>query len=259
MEVKIDIKMEKRNKTFALGDAHGNYKALLQCIERSNIDRLNDTLIVLGDVVDGYPYVKEVVEELLTFKKLIPIRGNHDQWFMNWAKDKLPNEAWTNQGGMATLESYNYDEKLIARHMEEYFNKSVYYYLDDKKNLFVHGGINWHETLEENDLDNMTWDRHAYQVAVGWENFALAHPDRKKNYFKDYNKVFVGHTTTQYKIGWNYKPSTLPVFATNLINLDTGAGFSGKLTLMNIDTEEYFQSDLVTELYPKEFNKRRNG
>jgi len=62
--------------------------------------------------------------------------------------------------------------------------------------------------------------------------------------------VFVGHTTTQKPY-----PDMKPVHASNVWNLDQGAGWSGKLTLMNIDTKEYFQSDLVTELYPDELGR----
>jgi serine/threonine protein phosphatase 1 len=43
-----------KGKTYAIGDIHGSNKALLQCIERSDIDKEKDTLIVLGDVVDGW-------------------------------------------------------------------------------------------------------------------------------------------------------------------------------------------------------------
>jgi serine/threonine protein phosphatase 1 len=32
--------------------------------------------------------------------------------------------------------------------------------------------------------------------------------------------------------------------------MDTGAGWSGKLSMMNIDTKEIFMSDPVPELYP---------
>ena len=39
------------------GDIHGAHLALLQCLERSNFDFENDTLILIGDVVDGWPYV----------------------------------------------------------------------------------------------------------------------------------------------------------------------------------------------------------
>ena len=51
-------------RTFAIGDIHGAYKALVQCFERSGFDYENDRLIVLGDVCDGYPEVKQCIDEL---------------------------------------------------------------------------------------------------------------------------------------------------------------------------------------------------
>lgn len=64
------------NKTFAIGDIHGNYRGLLQCLERSGFNNKEDTLISLGDVVDGHSQSFEVVEELLKIKNLIAIKGN---------------------------------------------------------------------------------------------------------------------------------------------------------------------------------------
>ncbi len=40
--------------------------------------------------------------------------------------------------------------------------------------------------------------------------------------------------------------------AANIWNLDTGAGFKGKLTIMDVTTKEYFQSDLAQDLYKNE-------
>jgi serine/threonine protein phosphatase 1 len=37
--------------------------------------------------------------------------------------------------------------------------------------------------------------------------------------------------------------------AYNIWNLDTGAGFKGRLTIMEVETKAYWQSDLLTELY----------
>ncbi|MET0786893.1 MAG: metallophosphoesterase, partial [Paenisporosarcina sp.] len=64
-------------RTFALGDVHGNYKGLMQCLKRSGFNNEKDTLIQLGDVVDGFSESFECVEELLKIKNLISIRGNH--------------------------------------------------------------------------------------------------------------------------------------------------------------------------------------
>ena len=62
---------------------------------------------------------------------------------------------------------------------------------------------------------------------------------------KDYDEVFIGHTSTS----WEHK-DLKPVHASNVWNLDQGGGWEGVLTLMNIDTKEFFQSDLVFTLYP---------
>jgi len=55
--------MQKR--TFVMGDIHGAYRALVQCLQRSGFDYQYDILIQLGDIVDGHDEVFECVEELL--------------------------------------------------------------------------------------------------------------------------------------------------------------------------------------------------
>ena len=55
------IQNQQVGRTFALGDIHGNYKALKQCLERSNFDYDNDTLIFLGDVCDGWTDVYKCI------------------------------------------------------------------------------------------------------------------------------------------------------------------------------------------------------
>ncbi len=60
-----------------MGDIHGAYQALVQCIERSGLDREHDTLIQLGDITDGFSEVYECAETLLKIKNLIAIKGNH--------------------------------------------------------------------------------------------------------------------------------------------------------------------------------------
>lgn len=60
-------------EVWVMGDIHGAYKALEQCLIRSGFDYENDRLIQLGDIVDGYPDAFECVEELLKVKNLISI------------------------------------------------------------------------------------------------------------------------------------------------------------------------------------------
>ncbi len=58
--------------TFVMGDIHGGYKALVQCLQRAQFDYQRDTLIQLGDIADGYDEVFACVEELLKITHLIP-------------------------------------------------------------------------------------------------------------------------------------------------------------------------------------------
>jgi serine/threonine protein phosphatase 1 len=243
-------------KVFVIGDIHGCYKALLQCIERSGINKDEDTLIVLGDIVDGWHQVPESIEELLTFKNLILIRGNHDQWFMNYAKTGEIASMWYRQGGAATLVRYEHDKDLVCSHMEKYFNKTLIYYIDTNRNYaFMHGGYNWHMPLKDNTDDVIMWDRHMIETAQTWHYEKGMESFIK---FKEFDKIFVGHTTTQYSSNRRHKASLLPAFLINLINMDTGGGWNGKLSIMDIDTLEYWQSDLVLDIYPTETNRRAN-
>ena len=94
-------------KTFAIGDIHGAYKAMMQCFERSKFDYKKDRLIVIGDVCDGYPEVRQCIDELLIIKHCDLIIGNHDMWALDWALKGDKPEIWTSQGGDRTMASYS--------------------------------------------------------------------------------------------------------------------------------------------------------
>lgn len=81
LHLREKVKIMAAPKIIVMGDVHGAYKALVQCLERSGFDYEKDTLIQLGDIVDGYPDSYECVEELLKIENLIAIKGNHDGWF----------------------------------------------------------------------------------------------------------------------------------------------------------------------------------
>jgi len=67
---------------------------------------------------------------------------------------------------------------------------------------------------------------------------------------KLYDEIYIGHTPTT-KIN-----QTIPVNKTCIWNVDTGAAFNGPLTILDIETKEFWQSDLLPSLYPNE--KGRN-
>ena len=58
-----------------------------------------------------------------------------------------------------------------------------------------------------------------------------------------YKEIYVGHTSI-------YNFSHRPLRYANIWFMDTGAGWEGVLSMMDIDSKEIFQSEVVSELYP---------
>ena len=249
-----------------MGDIHGNFKALKQCLEKSEFDYEKDTLIQLGDVVDGFPQTFECVEELLKIKNLIAIKGNHDDIFLQWLHMGIHNFDWL-QGSVYTAESYanHTDRDIIIRPRDggyhvslanidipeshiKFFNSQHYYYADVERNsIFVHAGFNPKDFVKDQKHIVLLWDRTLW-------NKAMSAGNQKLNFVENWNKVYLGHTATTNWVetipGIGDVEITKPLYRGGVWNLDTGAGWGGKLTIMDIDTEEYWQSDLTNVLYP---------
>lgn len=251
------------SKTFVIGDIHGAYRALVQCLQRSEFDFENDILITLGDITDGWSEVVESFDLLLKIKNRIDIRGNHDEWLLDFLEFGVAKKEWLSQGGKVVYDRYielskseEGREKTI-KHRDSFLKKQSYYYIDNKNRLFVHGGYDWHKPLRENNYDDMMWDRHAFQTACMWESYSIFHPTDKKNCFKEFSEVFVGHTGTNHGVNFRIGNSLEPVHVSNLWNLDQGAGCDGRLSIMNTDTKQFWQSECVIDLYKDEKELRK--
>jgi len=221
-------------KTYAIGDIHGAYKAMMQCFERSKFDYKKDRLIVMGDVCDGYPDVRQCIDELLKIKYCDLIIGNHDQWALDWALRGDKPEIWTKQGGDRTMASYN-SGPMPQTHID--FLKSGHLWLEVGNKLFVHAGFVPDLPLEQNSAQVLVWDRDLLKDAWEAANY------RREAQITKYDDIFIGHTTTEL-----YR-TLEPIHVCNVWDLDTGAGWSGKLTIMDVDTKEYWQSELSKDLY----------
>lgn len=228
-------------RTFVLGDSHGGYRAFIQCLERSGFDKENDELICLGDVADGWPDTKKLIEELLTIKHLVMIIGNHDYWFLSWINSGDTPDIWTSQGGAATLASYDNNQDNVPDSHKQLLRNANVVCVDEKKRLFVHGGIDPNQKdLEKQNQHFMMWDRDLLEFARFKNN---QKPDFKYGGFEE---IYIGHTTIFETFGLE-KPTKF----CNVWAMDTGGGWGGKLSMMNIDTKEVFQSDFVKTLYPE--------
>ena len=214
---------------FCVGDLHGRAAAFEEVLKKCNFDFKNDTLISLGDICDGGRETKKCFEILETIPNKILILGNHCQWMYEWILTGNEYPGWVHQGGYATMESYGFDRTNVPDSHIEMLRQAHIYYIDSLNNLYVHGGFNQKVPIEKQPQDFITWDRDLVK-------YAHKHSQRQNFRVKPYNYIFTGHTSTQF-----FK-SELPLVLGNVIMLDTGAGHLGKLSIMNIETLEYWQS-----------------
>lgn len=225
------------SKTFVIGDIHGAYRALRQCLDRSGFNYNSDHLICLGDVCDGWPETRESISELLKIGNLTYILGNHDHWTLSWMKTGEINNGWLAQGGEATIRSY--PSGVPEEHLQFLTDALPYYLLNNC--LFVHAGIEPLMPLEQQGLDTFLWDRNlALKALELYENKVTG----KK--LTQYEEVYIGHTPTSFD---------KPVNAGDVWLMDTGAGWEGVLSIMEINTKEIYTSDPVPVLYPGEMGR----
>ena len=144
----------------------------------------------------------------------------------------------------------NIDETTKNKHVE--FLKSLQdYYIDGKNRLFIHAGFTNVKGVEFEYFKPLYyWDRTLWETALALDTTlskeAITYPNR----LKIYAEIFIGHTPVT-KIN-----ESVPVNRASVWNIDTGAAFKGKLTIMNVDTKEFWQSEPLPNLYPNE--KGRN-
>ncbi len=249
-------------KTFVMGDIHGASRALNQCIERSGFDFDNDCLIQLGDVVDGFSDVYDCVETLLRVKHLFALKGNHDDWFLEFIESGYHPTGW-DFGGKATAISYlrltgreqlikpgregyktSLDPKDIPKFHRQFFESQLLYHIDDENNCYMHAGFNRFLSFKLQRPETFYWDRELWLAALDYQMM------KQQNLsigpfinFCEFNEIYIGHTPT---MNWG---TDKPMRAVNILNIDTGARQGGKLTIMDVRTKQYWQSDVVEELY----------
>jgi serine/threonine protein phosphatase 1 len=251
-------------REFVMGDIHGACKAMRQCLQRAAFDYKNDRLIQLGDIVDRQAGVFECVEELLKIKHLIVVRGNHDDWFDEFCQTGHHPAHWWH-GGVATAQSYwrhahskeahpPDDQEIInllrPEHIPEkhrrFFAGLPLYHVDAQGRCFVHAGFNRFAPFTGQPSSIYFWDRELWTAALEWQENERLTPGQPPFQIKTkFREIFIGHTPTT---GWN---SIVPMRAAHVYNLDTGAGQVGRLTIMDLATKKYWQSEPVASLYEK--------
>jgi serine/threonine protein phosphatase 1 len=213
-----------KSNTYVIGDIHGRVYALNEVLLKAGYNNETDRLIVLGDVCDRGPKVREVIDRLLRIKNVILIKGNHDAWALDWMTYGIESDGWLMQGGRSTEKSYGFNHESVPLSHLAFLKKAVLYHIEEGS-IYVHGGFDPEKPIEEQDEETLIWDRDLIDYA-------------QKQEIEGYKRVFIGHTPTE-----NITKKTEPAFFHNLVLLDCGAGYSGQLCMMNVEDLSYVLSE----------------
>ena len=239
----------KQKRTLVFGDIHGGLRALQQLFERAKITT-EDRLIFLGDYVDGWSEAAATIQFLIEIEEkqeCIFIKGNHDAWCEDYLSKEIADRKWLFHGGFLTFENYHVLDKQKKTEHLNFFKRMKDYYVDDANRLFIHAGFSsMHGPSREVYSSNYSWDRSLWETAIALddriEKDSVFYPRR----LKLFAEIYIGHTPTiNYGI-------PIPMHKANVWNIDTGAAFMGKLTCLDIETKEFWQSDVVQTLYSNE-------
>ncbi len=247
-----------QGRTFAIGDIHGEYEALLCLLDRLPELHESDTLVFVGDYLDRGDRSKEVIEHIRrlpaeTRARVIALRGNHeDAWLRvidaGWPEFTLP----PGNGCLATLRSFTGGppphERPAVRHDEvslllqgSFFPEEIIrwmrelpYYYEDEHAIYVHAGLHRKdgEFLHPADTENPS--------ALLW--------CRAEHFFRDYRgkRVVFGHTSTEFLppelSSYTPEDPTDLWAGPSTIGLDTGCGKGGFLTAVELPALKVYES-----------------
>jgi serine/threonine protein phosphatase 1 len=147
-------------RTIAIGDIHGCQIALEKLLAQLNVSP-DETVIVLGDVVDRGPGTKEAVDQLLALEKscqLIFLMGNHEEMMLEAKGGGSIERAWLRYGGQQTLDSYGGDYGMIPDSHWAFLQAGQKYF-ETESEIFIHANLEPGVALSDQTADWLRWTR----------------------------------------------------------------------------------------------------
>jgi serine/threonine protein phosphatase 1 len=246
------------NRTFAVGDIHGDAEQLfraLSCLPELD-DR--DTIVFIGDYVDRGPRSASVVQYLrrlpqMTRAKVVALRGNHeDAWLRvvehGWDEFVLPPLNGCLAGYRSFVDGPVPGEQELPQPDEfmrvqsgTFFPEGVVtwfrglpYWYEDEHAIYVHAGLP-HGPL------GFVHPRHVQApVSLLW--------CRDQDFFTAYRgkRVVFGHTLTAYlaeELPQGMQHVDIGIWAYgNAIGIDTGCGNGGYLSVLELPSLNVYDS-----------------
>jgi serine/threonine protein phosphatase 1 len=161
------------------------------------------------------------------------------------------NPTWINQGGESSIKSYaKLSETEKEKHLH-FFENLINYHIDSENRLYLHAGFTNQNGPQNEYYPNLVyWDRTLWEMVCAMDVSISEESDKYPKRLKLFKEIYIGHTPVT-RVGFD-KPAN---FA-NVWNVDTGAAFKGKISMLDVDSKKIWQSEPVFKLYPDE--KGRN-
>ena len=230
--------------TYVIADIHGEYEMFMKMLQKIGLGE-EDTLYVLGDIVDRGPQPVELLMELMDMPNAELILGNHELMAfdcLDFLSQEITNEtiaklsaetigkfrSWQENGGGTTVAGFRRLGSEARGDAIDFLKDFLLYEeleVEGKRFVLVHAaptGVLSGKPLEEHGPSELVWER----------------PDYSRCYFPD-KYLVTGHIPTM-AIGENPRPGYI-YRANNHIAIDCGACFEGgRLACLCLDTDEEF-------------------
>lgn len=229
--------------TYVVSDIHGEYEAYVKLLEQLALQP-EDTLYVLGDVVDRGPHPIRVLQDMMARPNVVPLVGNHEVSALTCLRllaTEITEESiarldsarleilleWLGDGGRPTMEEFSQLSAGEKQDILDYLGEFSLYEeltLGDQNYILVHGGLGQFapdKPLEDYTPEELLFDR----------------PDYSRVYFPD-RYLVTGHTPTRL-IPENPRPDAI-YQAHRHIALDCGCCFGGRLGALRLEDGREF-------------------
>ena len=221
---------------YAIGDVHGRADLLAQLLRKIEADFVGAALptrpvvLFMGDYVDRGPESRGVIEQIVALTadprvNVHALRGNHDQFLLDFLESPEIGMTWLDYGGAATLMSYGVMPPLIRteaaswKPVAEALNAAMpRAHLDFLQNtslsatfggyVFAHAGVRPDVDLEDQEASDL---------------LSIRKPFLKSRDPLPGRVVVYGHT-----------PHDRPAVRDGKMGIDTGAYATGVLTAARI-------------------------
>lgn len=229
---------------YVCSDIHGNYEKYRALIEKISL-RDEDTLYVLGDVIDRGPEGVRILQDMMTRPNVVPLLGNHELMAascLGWMLKEITETSlaalgpaqlgalhgWMGNGGEPTFRAVCRLPREEREALLEYLQEMELYAQVEAGGrvfLLVHAGLDQFDPdkeLEDYDL----------------EDFLFCRPDLEKTYYSD-KYLLYGHTPTRVLYQQLGKPPADTILHRGRqIAIDCGCGWDGRLGCLCLDTME---------------------